>query len=833
MKPRVVVRSCLFGVAGCIALAVAPVAHASDAAPARDANRTLAAATGSPVDVIDAEALLAQGFTTLPQALANLVPSFMYPEPALAQGTDHARPSSLRGLAPDQMVVLLDGKRRTTAAWLHREDTYGRGSVGVDLSMIPLAAVERVEILRGGASARYGSGAIGGVINVVLKEATSGGSVIATFGQYRTHMEDVPDLLGFRRLSPSDFELFEAGDVNTDDGEGDTLTLSAHGGFELFDDGFIDLTAEFRRQDPTNRSGFDPRHIYPALPSGEFDPREAFVDRRTHRYGNPDQEDVKLLTNFGLPMSDRTDFYGHIGYTARNAESADRFVTAGSDANVPAIHPDGYLPLIESDIESRYFTLGLRGEHWGWRWDLAYTSDEHEMDFALQSSLNPALGELSPTGFEVANYEGRHLIIGLDLAREFDVGLAEPLTLSWGVEYLDTDYENEVRDPASHMVLGARTEDGRLRPPGSQGFHGVRPVDDFDEPRTNFGAYLQVDAALTPALDALAAVRVDDEEEGSEVSGKLGAVWRVTDAFRLRGAVSRDFRHPSAAQTFFQATELIATAGGYLEQGTYPAHHPVAQALGAETLDSETALNLGIGAELQFGDAAVVSLDLYQIDIDDRVVLSNWLSGAGVVDRLAEQGITGVQAARYLLNGADTRTRGADLAGRYIWDSRWGPIELGAGLNLSDTDVTGRAAIPAALTAALGGEPFGPRDAMQLERWTPESKLHLSARWQGERLSLDARLTRYGEVVDIAPVPEQDLELGESWLLDLHVRYRLTARGHMGFGVYNLLDEYPEVRGREATDPVENRLLPYSNYSPFGFNGRFVYLRLGFDLNER
>ncbi|HEX7036281.1 MAG TPA: TonB-dependent receptor [Pseudomonadales bacterium] len=830
MKPPAYVRSILIAAAAAGVLAVSPPTQSSEALSRRLENRSLAATTGSPVDVIEAEALIAQGYTTLPQVLANLVPSFVHPEPALAQGTDHARPSALRGLAPDQMVVLLDGRRRMPAAWLHRADTYGRGSVGVDMGLIPLAAVERVEILRGGASARYGSGAIAGVINVVLKDASAGGSVVATFGQYRTHMKGVPDLLRVRARPPSDFQLIEAGDLNTDDGEGDTLTVAAHGGFELFDAGFIDLTAEFRRQDPTDRSGFDPRPIYPALPGGEFDPREAFADRRTQRYGNPDQEDVKLLTNFGTPIGERTDFYGHIGYTARNAESAGEFVAAGSDANVPAIHPDGYLPLIDSDVESRYFTFGLRGEHWGWRWDLAYTSDEHEMDFALESSLNPSLGAISPTDFEVANYEGRHLIIGLDLARELDLGLAEPVTVRWGVEYLDTEYENEVGDPASIAASGARTDDGRLRPPGSQGFFGVRPPDDFDAPRTNVGAYLQLEAAPTRAVETLAAVRVDDEEEGTEVSGKLGALWHVTDRLDLRGAVSRDYRHPSAAQTYFHATELVAADDGYLEQGTYPADHPVAQALGAETLDTESALNLGIGAEWRFGDAAALSLDLYQIEVDDRVVLSNWLSGPDVTELLAEQGITGVQAVRYLLNGPDTRTRGADLAGRYRWDSRWGPVELGAGWNVSETDVTGSAPVPAGLAGLAGAEPFGERDAAQLEQWTPDSKLILSARWQGERLSLDARLTRYGRVTDLGPVPEQDLDLGEPWLLDLHVRYRLTARGHMGFGVYNLLDEYPEVRSREPSDPVENRVLPYSSYSPFGFNGRFVYLRLGFDL---
>ena len=821
--------------ASCIIAAAATSWLASTGALAEAMGRPsgddgLAGAHTAPVDVLYARDLQALGYTTLPQVLANLVPSFVHPEPALAQGSDHTRPSALRGLAPDQMVVLLDGKRRNAAAWLHRGDTYGRGSVGVDLSVIPLSAVERVEILRDGASARYGSGAIAGVINIVLDDSDDGGSLTATFGQYRTHFKGVPDITEFVATSDSEFVLAERADLTADDGEGDTRTISARGGFTLFDEGFLGLSAEFRDQQATNRSGFDPRHLYPDLPNGNFDPREAFVDRRTHRYGNPEQEDVKLLANFALPLAGDIDVYGHLGYTARNAESAALFVPARSDANIPSIHPDGYLPLLDSDDETRYLSLGFRGEHWGWAWDLSYTQDEHEMDLSMRDTLNPSLGAISPTSFALGNYEGRNLIIGLDVARDLDVRLAGPLAVTWGLEYLDTEYENEFGDPAAYAALGARTDDGDLRPPGSQGFYGVQPRDSFDEPRTNLGAYVQLEAPLTRAVDTLLAVRLDDEEESSEVSARLAARWRLTDSLSLRGAVSRDFRFPSAAQTHFLASELVATEAGYREQGTYPAQHPVAEALGAQTLESETATNLSAGVDWRFGGSAGVGVNVYQIDVDDRIVLSNYLSGDEVADVLGARGITDVVAARYLFNGVDTRTRGVDLTGDWRWDSRFGPFQFKAGLNLNDTEVSGSADTPAALAGLSGVERFGDRDRAQLETWTPESKLHLSARWEGERLTVESRLLRYGEVTDFGEVPEQDLDLGTPWLLDLDVRYRLTRRGYAGFGIHNLFDDYPEVRSREEGDPVRNRILPYSNYAPFGFNGRFVYLRLGVDL---
>jgi iron complex outermembrane receptor protein len=324
---------------------------------------------------------------------------------------------------------------------------------------------------------------------------------------------------------------------------------------------------------------------------------------------------------------------------------------------------------------------------------------------------------------------------------------------------------------------------------------------------------------------------VDDEENNTDVSAKLGARWQVADRLSLHGTVSRDFRAPSAAQTYFLATEQVVSNGAYREQGTYPVDHPVAQALGADPLDSETALNVSAELRFQMSESAAFSLNVYRIDVDDRIVLSNFLAGDEVADLLAAQAIPGVVSARYFLNGVDTRTGGVDLAGNYLWQSPWGPIEFTAGFNLNDTDVTGSAATPPALAAlGPGGERFGAREQAQLETWTPDSKLHLSARWRGERLTLDTRLQRYGEVTDVGPVPEQDLDLGTPWLLDVHARYRLTEDGYMGIGVHNLLDEYTEIHPREDSDPILNRVLPYSNYAPFGFNGRFVYLMLGLDL---
>lgn len=784
-----------------------------------------------PVDVLYPEDFSDVGYTDLAQILANLVPSFVFPQPALAGGTDHARPASLRGMAPDKMLVLINGKRRNPSAQMHLGDTMGRGSLGVDLGVIPLASVKRIEILRDGASAQYGSGAMAGVINIVLKDATEGLSLTATFGQYHTHFAGVPDLSQFAAPSSSEFFLFERGDLNTDDGDGDTLTVSVHGGFSLFDDGYLDVSIDFRDQEATNRSGHDPRAIYPTLPNGDWDTREQFFDRRNHVFGNPDVEDFNLLGNFGMPLGAGVEFYGFIGYSTRNARSSDLYRLARDDANIPEVYPDGYLPELRSNSEDRYYTLGFRWQRWGWDWDFSMNGGENEIDWGLANSINASIGSASPTSFSIGNYEGRHQLFHLDLFRFVDVGFVErPVAVAAGIEYRNNEYENEFGDGASTFVGPELTDDGRFRPAGSQGFFGVRPVDDFDDSILTLAAYVEFDAELSDRLGILLAARVDDAEQNTDVSGKLAARWVVSEQWTLTGTVSRDFRTPSAAQTYLLATEAQRLgAGSIFESGIYPGENdPIAQALGADRLDSETSLNIRVGARFQAADNLSFTLDIYQIDVDDRIVLSEVLAGAEVDAILGAAGITTEHMVRYFHNGLDLRTRGIDFTANYDWNSRWGVIQFGAGFNFNTRDITGRATAPAEL-ASLGSD-FQRVSATwenQLEEWTPDSKLHLNAKWQGRRLGVNVRAIRYGESTDFGDVPEDDLPLGPVWLLDMNASYALTDMATARMGIHNALDEYTDARPRNT--PL-NRILPYSNYSPFGFNGRFVYLRVGLNL---
>ena len=787
----------------------------------------------APVDVIYAEEFLTLGYTDLPQVIAKLVPSYTFPMPGIVNGTEHARPSSLRGMAPDQMLVLLNGKRRNPSAQFHRADTFGRDSLGVDLSVIPMGAVKRIEILRDGASAIYGTDAVAGVINVVLKDATEGGSLTGTFGQYRTTLKGVPKLSDFQRISDSEFSLFERAEITTDDGEGDTITLSAHGAFTLFEDGFLDLSFDYRDQDSTNRSGYDPRAFYPALPNGDYDPREEFVDRRDHSYGNPDQTDYKILANFGLPLSQRVEFYGYIGYTSRNADSGDLYRLPVDDAGIPEVYPEGYLPELQSDVEDRYFSLGFRGHHWGWDWDFSMDQGENEIDWELGRSINASIGPTSPTKFTIGNYEGRHQMFNLDLFRYVDVGFIDrPVAVAAGLEYRSSDYENERGDRASSFLGRYPTDEGGFRPGGAQGFYGVRAQDDFDDSIDTNAAYIEVDADLTDDLALQVAVRVDDTDDNTDVTAKLAARWSLNERWTLRGSVSENIHSPSPAQAYFWETEInFLDSGAVRESGVYPADNPVAQALGADTLDSETALNLQAGVRFQATDALYFELDLYQIEVDDQIVMTEVLSGPAVDGILAGAGITGAESAQYLYNGLDMRTRGADFSAGYDWYSPVGLIGLKAGLNLTDRSVESRASLPPELAPlGTGFELVSTAWQNQLEEWAPDSKLLLEARWQRDRFGLDLRVQRYGKVTDYGDSPVDDLDLDATWLVDVNAQYALTKTVMMGLGIQNVLDEYTDVRPRNDPDKPYNNILPYSNYSPYGFNGRFAYLRLTVDF---
>ncbi|MCZ6886854.1 MAG: TonB-dependent receptor [Gammaproteobacteria bacterium] len=806
-------KSLLYLAVPAIALASAASNWESPVTIGTPSTETTVATSALPVVIFDRDDLVRTGYDNLNEALASLLPGYSYPRPSVADGSSHAQPGSFRGFAPDQVAYRLNGRPLQPSAQYHRAEIYGHGSLGVDLTMLPLAAIKRIEVLRDGASDMYGSGAIGGVVNIVLDDASEGGTLIASYGLHRTSVDGVPKFFGFVPISDSEFQLFEGigRPQAIDDGDGATWFFSGSWGFEFFDDGYLRIAAQYRDQDATQRAGLDPRPQYPALPNGDYDPREAFVDRRNHQFGNADQQDAAFLLNAAIPITEHIAFEGHFGIATRNARSADLFRRPVDERNVPEIYPDGFLPGVKSDIDHRLLSLGFVRRGSVWDWEFALVTKEDEIDWRLAESINTSFGTLSPTGFSTGNNEGRNQNIFFEVGRA--VTLADrPGAFRAGIEYLATEYENEIGGFASFANGGATGSMGEALEIGSQGKVGIRPVDDFDVGDDSMSVYGQFALDPTDTVNLVLGARYTEHSEaGSFVSPRVAARWAISDSVAVRGTISRNYRAPGLAQAHFTESRTVMVGSELREEGIYGIDTAPALALGSAPLDFEKSVNLTVGLQFQPNDTFIFSIDAYRVELDDRIVLSDNLTGTAV------QGVpgtdtAGVESARFSFNGIDTRTTGVDASAAYRWDTRAGVFDFDVGLNANDVKVQDVA----------NESYFGRRSILRVNDGTPETKTHLGFRWRYQKMDLGLRARRYGEVVDAGATPDLDHVIAAQWLVDFRFAYALTSRLDLTFGIDNLLDRYPTAKPRNT---YLDRILPFSNFSPFGFNGRRMILR--------
>jgi iron complex outermembrane receptor protein len=773
----------------------------------------------APVDVLSEAALASTGTTELAEALSTAAPSLNFPRPSITDGTDHIRPATLRGLAPDQTLVLVNSKRRHQSALVNVNGSVGRGSAAVDLNAIPLSAIESVEVLRDGASAQYGSDAIAGVINLRLREAREGGSTTLTYGEYNTDVET------------------ERGERNETDGA--TLTASAWVGLPLGEEGFLTLTGEYRDRDPTSRGDFDNR--VPGSPV-------------TSRYGDADVEDITAYVNAGIPLSGEWNIYGWAGYQQREGNSA-AFPRIFNDArNVPAIYPNGFLPLITTDIDDLALGWGVRGKLGSWDSDLSLVYGSNKVVYGVEDSLNTSYGADSQVSFDAGAMDYDQLVFNASIVRGFEWGsLPEPVNVALGIEARRESYGIEAGEPASYdrgPVVGVAA--------GSQGFPGFQPSNELDESREAYGVYVDVEARLTEKFLSSVALRAEDYSDfGSAVTGKLALRYDFTDAFALRGAVSTGFRAPGLQQAFFTSTATNFIGGVPFEVGTFPATSDVAITLGAQPLDAEESTNYSLGTVFRLGGFEA-TIDAYRIDIDDRIVLSENLNTPQVAALIAPFGAT---VARFFINGVETKTSGIDLVARYLWRTdNLGRFDFVAAGNWNDTEVE---EVPSTnvIDNICVGQPapctppvlFARINTLSFEEGTPDSKVSLGVDWSiplgGGSFGANLKGTRYGEVVEpgVPTTAEinagvedaRDLHIQPDWVVDLALNAKLMDN-KFGFslGVDNLFDQYPDrlpIARVVPTPPggIANlnatNALAFSRYSPYGFGGRFYYARMSFN----
>lgn len=786
----------------------------------RVSNRS-ASETPAPIDVVGVETLQRTGAPELNQALSVALPSFNFPRPGLADGTDTVRPATLRGLGPDQSLVLVNSKRRHAAALVNVNGTVGRGSSAVDLNTIPMAAVQSVEVLRDGASAQYGSDAIAGVINVILRRAAEGGNATVSYGQRDTEYTTptTPTPAGANWSAPSQ--------ISRDLTDGETVTVSAWKGFALGEAGYLTLAAEYKDAERTERGGYDYRQQYPLL-NGGFDPREASIERFNAWYGEPEVEQSTVFANFGVDYDSGARLYGWASYQAREASSAGFYRRALDARNVIEIYPDGFLPIISPDVDDTSFALGYEWQWNDWFMDSSLVYGKNKMQFTIENTLNRSLGPASGTVFDAGGFDYDQLVFNFSGVNSLDVdGLASALNVATGIEARRESYSIFAGEPDSYRNGGVLLN-GQPTASGAQVFPGFRPSNEVSEDRTAIGVYVDLEANLTENLLGSAALRAEDYSDfGSNVTGKLALRYDFSTAFALRGSLQNGFRAPSPQQQFFTATSTNFINGVPFDITTFPVSDPVARALGAQELDAEESVNFSLGAVMNFGDVSV-TVDAYRIDIDDRIVLSENLTQTNVRDFLATQGFIGIGGGRFFINGVDTETTGVDVVVSWPWDTdNLGKFDFTLVGNYNETEVT---RVPTTRElAALDPAPvlFGRVNVLTFEEGNPKDKIGGIVNWAQGMLGATLRATRYGEVLDPGTTAAFDVQLPARTLVDLEGRVQFNDSLRLAIGAENVFDQYPEAFpiNRNTTGNT-----PFSNYSPFGRSGRLVYARLSFDF---
>ncbi|MCY7295006.1 TonB-dependent receptor plug domain-containing protein [Alteromonas sp. a30] len=743
-----------------------------------------------PVDLISAEELSNTGFTELNQMVASLVPSYNFPRPSVTDGTDHVRPATLRGMSPDQVLVLVNGKRRHTSAVVNVNGSVGRGSSAVDLNTIPANMIKRIEVLRDGAAAQYGSDAIAGVINIVLRDDVKK-EASWNYGAYG-------------------------------EGDGNSSTIQGNIGFAS-DIGFVHFAAQHRNKAPTNRAGLDPRQQYVEI-DGEADPREAEFDRLNHRFGDADVESDSIFVNSGYNYTDASQFYFNASYEARDGESGGFYRRAQDSRNVPEIYPDGFLPLIVSDVTDYATTLGFKYEPGETTYDFSVTYGSNEFEFGVNNSLNTSLGAQSQTSFDAGTLEFEQFTVNFDMTTSADIGLNNPLNMAFGAEYRDETYKIQAGEEASYINGGVANQFGGTAAVGSQVFPGFRPSDASDNSRDSYAVYAQFDNYLTDELLISSAIRFEDFSDfGTTLNGKLALHYQLSDSVSLRSAISSGFRAPSLAQINYATTATVFIDNIPNEVKTFRVNDPAAIALGAEPLDAEESINYSAGIVYAPIPELEISIDYYRIDIDDRIVLSDNIRGDAVQAILEANGNFGVNGGRYFTNAIDTETTGVDFVASYLWtlNDTWN-ANITLGMNFNDVDITRIAENPPELEP-LGpnARRFGRTELALIEEAQPENKGNLGISLQGGKWGGSLIFRHHGELTTRHSTdPTRDQTYGSETEVDVEIRYALTENWQFALGANNLFDETPD---RVIEQNNFNGIFPYSSASPYGYNGVYYY----------
>ncbi|WP_332763782.1 TonB-dependent receptor plug domain-containing protein [Phenylobacterium sp.] len=772
----------------------------------RSTTRTVTTSL-APIDVLSSEVLQKSGKQSTRDLISTLVPSANTSNSG-AGASFAIKTVSLRGLAGDQTLVLVNGKRRHNTAILFVNGTTQNGQSPPDLDLIPSSAVERIEVLRDGASAQYGSDALAGVINIILKDDAEGGGFTALAGM-------------------------------TGKGDGETLQGSLNHGFSFGETGYLNLTLDARTTNYADRGMFSPftgTFYFPV--NGQPDPREGTHTRHTAHPGSPQVQFYSLAYNGGYELSDSIKLYSFGTIASRQTAAWLTYRPPNSILNNVAVYPDGYVVRLKLDDQDWQFALGAKGDNlFSFAWDLSTTLSKNEVGY-YENSLNASMGPASPSFFYLGTLTFEEWTTNFDINREFDIGLEKPMFLAIGAEYRKDEFTIGVGEPASYIsggyVAPAGTPlAGQLTAGGSQGVSGFPPFAAGTFERDNKSVYINVEQALSDNFEISLAGRYESYSDfGETTTGKISARWEPFEGIAVRGTASTGFRAPSLQQQHYGSASTINVAlpGQPAQLGPsqiLPSDNPAAIALGAKPLEPEESTSYSLGLVMNPLPALSATLDVYQIEIKNRIMQSEQLGPNATVSAvLVSQGLNPGQAAFYYANAADMTTKGVDFVVDYRTDfGDYGAIRwtFSANYNKSEFD---RITPPPPQLAAAGLVLVGRSRIGDFTVGTPRDKQILSADYTRGRFNANVRVTRYGEVIQRNSVnPRQDETISPTGIVDLDLSYEVTDAVKISLGANNLLDTYPDVvqpANRGGTNPFTY----FNQYSPFGITGGFYYTRL-------
>lgn len=747
--------------------------------------------------------------------MSPLVPSFNAPQRAGGGTSTIIQVGGLRGLNPDQTLILVNGKRRHRTSLINAVSALYNGSVPVDLDMIPQPGIGRVEVLRDGAAAQYGSDAIAGVINFILRDDEEGANINFTAGQ------------------------------NFDRSDGENYILNANVATRLGDRGHVNLFLSARRQELSNRAvPISPNiNLYRTI-NGQRDPRELTINRLvTTQYGNFPVRQFNLGHNLEYDLGG-VEFYSFGTYGQRRSDLIFTFRAPNNAASLPEVYPNGFRPVLIIEEEDAEIVAGLRGTVSGWEWDLSSVYGRNRARQRGEETINASLGPTSPTELYVGALQSSEWVNSLDVTRGFDVGSGK-LQVSAGLQHRRETYAVLEGEPDAYRagtytyVAGGATV---RPPPGGQAANGFTPADAGSITRNNLSAYVDLawDPTTRTTLSAAARFEHYDDASRDTLIFKVTGRQQLADWVTLRGAVSTGFRAPALAQQLYASTTgQFRTVNGALELlqiKTLPVASPSAVALGSVPLQPEESTNFAAGVVFQPMRRMTITIDAYQIDVRDRITITSTLTGAAVSAILTANGLSPEISGQYYTNAIDTRTRGVDIVGSWAHDlGEIGTMQWNLGYNYNQTDIRRISPNPPQLASlGAGFVLFDRRAQNNITNNLPRTKLLLSNFTQIGDWSLNTRVNRFGRfdsfqnatgTVNGQPVFAQDRRFGAKWITDVELNWQASKTLELAVGANNLFNVYPDFDDTSTNANLGTGF--YATSGAYGFTGGFYYARVG------